>query len=175
MTSLTDKMEGLKGKLPKQGGYLPKSIGWSLAIDACKALAEAEAATQLDHCEVCNQMTIHRNDKCLKHKAAVVGDWEVEFDKRFCFTVPDEHAFVGHYDTGDDVEGSRTGLWNDYVIKTFIRDLLAAKDREREEAVTETLQEVMDWAMANGITDKKSFCALRDYLTEKALTSPTTL
>jgi len=42
MTSLTDKMEGLRGKLPKQGGYLPKSVGWSLAIDACKALVNAE-------------------------------------------------------------------------------------------------------------------------------------
>ena len=42
MTSLTDKMEGLKGKLPKQGGYLPKSVGWGLAIDACKSLVKAE-------------------------------------------------------------------------------------------------------------------------------------
>ena len=161
MTSLTDKMEGLKGKLPKQGGYLPKSIGWSLAIDACKALAEAEAATQLDHCEVCNQMTIHRNDKCLKHKAAVVGDWEVEFREYFDKALNPKKPTMKNLDRE--------------VCVHFITRLLAAKDREREEAVTETLQEVMDWAMANGITDKKSFCALRDYLTEKALTSPTTL
>ena len=40
--TLTDKMEGLRRKLPKQGGYLPKSVGWSLAIDACKALVKAE-------------------------------------------------------------------------------------------------------------------------------------
>ena len=87
MTSLTDKMEKLfrdehpvdciDGVTPVETyGYEETYNG---AVRDCIALAKAEAATQLDHCDVCNQMTNHQNDKCLKHKAAVVGDWEAEF------------------------------------------------------------------------------------------------
>ena len=90
-----------------------------------------------------------------KAEEAVVGDWEAEFDKRFV-EVDEDGA---HIYEPSDIKG----------IIEFIRTLLAAKDREVENKETETLQEVMEWAMDYGITDKKSFCALRDYLTEKAL------
>jgi len=94
-----------------------------------------------------------------------VGDWEAEFEKRFDHIVASQGGFiVGR--RGSNFDNCATGLDG---IKDFITTLLAAKDREREDAVTETLQEMMDWAMDNGITDEKSFCALRDYLTEKAL------
>ena len=51
---------------------------------------------------------------------AVVGDWEAEFDKQF---VEDDEDGVHIYEPGD-VNG----------IKHFITSLLAAKDREIEEA-----------------------------------------
>jgi len=110
----------------------------------------------------------HGIDQCIalaKAEEAVVGDWEAEFEKRFDHIVASQGGFiVGR--RGSNFDNCATGLDG---IKDFITTLLAAKDRERENAVTETLQEMMDWAMDNGITDEKSFCALRDYLTEKAL------
>jgi len=100
-----------------------------------------------------------------KAEEAVVGDWEAEFDKKW----------VGFNEQCEKHPSRALSAllpvlkFDHEKTKQFITTLLAAKDREIEDKETETLQEVMEWAMDYGITDKKSFCALRDYLTEKAL------
>ena len=91
-----------------------------------------------------------------KAEEAVVGDWEAGFTKKWL-----QFSSEGGFNKDNGIE-------HELVLK-WLTNLLAAKDREIEDKETETLQEVMDWAMDYGITDKKSFCALRDYLTEKAL------
>ena len=101
----------------------------------------------------------HGIDECIalaKAEEAVVGDWEAGFTKKWL-----QFSSEGGFNKDNGIE-------HELVLK-WLTNLLAAKDREIEDKETETLQEVMDWAMDYGITDKKSFCALRDYLTEKAL------
>ena len=114
--------------------------------------------------------------KLAQAEAAVVGDngsleslarelhmWYLEATKQLNPANYNPKAQVPY----DDMHEEQKQI--DRYIARKITNLLAAKDREIEDKETETLQEVMDWAMDYGITDKKSFCALRDYLTEKAL------
>ena len=104
MTQLTDKMEGLRRKenaLEDQSvcdslyREQQQNIGFNQGVDASIALAEA----------------------------AVVGDWEAEFDEQFVEDDEDDEDGVHIYEPGD-VNG----------IKQFITSLLDAKDREITEA-----------------------------------------
>jgi len=110
MTSLTDKMEGLRKDTPSitfstvdtvrgKNWYGASLENWTYnaCLDDCKALVEAEAA--------------------------VVGDWQVEFDKRFEINLD-----------GEPATGMTTVTCYEAEIKTFITTLLAAKDREIVEA-----------------------------------------
>jgi len=100
-----------------------------VAADEIERL-QAEAATQLDHCDVCNQMTNHQNDKCLKHKAAVVGDWEESLQVE----VLDDYLRLAnskYYIKEEDISGYMEEMRNHYKkLVAFIANLLAAKDRE---------------------------------------------
>jgi len=62
----------------------------------------------------------------------VVGDWEVEFDKRFEINLD-----------GEPATGMTTITCYEAEIKTFITNLLAAKDREREGAVAKERKKVV--------------------------------
>lgn len=98
MTSLTDKMETLRKDTPNEFDIgsersTPKIIrdnGFNYGVDAAIDLVKAEAA--------------------------VVGDWEVEFEKQFVESDEDGDRI---YEPGDVNS-----------IKTFITNLLTAKDRE---------------------------------------------
>jgi len=174
MTSLTEKMEGLfqnehpvdciDGETPVETyGYEETYNG---AVRDCIALVDAETSSLPITAGSANLSVIPGYNKANGIEEAVVGDWEAEFDKKWlgfneqCEKHPSRALSALLPVLKSDHEKT----------KQFITTLLADKDREREKAVTETIQEVMDWAMDNGITDKKSFCALRDYLTEKAIT-----
>ena len=112
MTSLTDKIEGLRKDTPNEFDIgsersTPKIIrdnGFNQALNVCIALSLAEVA--------------------------VVGDWEAEFDKQFV-----SGGFSGvmpqHRDGGQILKRD---------LKTFITNLLAAKDREREELIQTRLE-----------------------------------
>ena len=101
MTSLTDKMEKLRKDTPNEFDIgsersTPRIIrdnGFNQGLDAAIALAEAEAA--------------------------VVGDWEREFDELIA-------GYWGEHSTIYEV------LVKDKRMIDFITTLLAAKDRERE-------------------------------------------
>ena len=110
MTSLTDKMEGLRKDTPSitfstvdttrgKNLYVAPLENWTYnaCLDDCIALVEAEAA--------------------------VVGDWQVEFDKRFEINLD-----------GEPATGMTTVTCYEAEIKTFITTLLAAKEREIVEA-----------------------------------------
>jgi len=102
MTSLTDKMEELREKdvEPNESGYGAYESGINNCLDKCIALAKAEAA--------------------------VVRDWEAEFDAEFDHIVASQGGFiVGR--KGTNFDNCATGLDG---IKDFITNLLTAKDRE---------------------------------------------
>jgi len=115
MTSLTDKMEGLRKDTPNEFDIgsersTPKIIrdnGFNQALNVCIALSLAEEA--------------------------VVGDWEARFDRQFV-----KHQYSNVEPTFIDPVGD-VG-----PIKAFIRDLLAAKDREREAGATEYRQFILN-------------------------------
>ena len=101
MTSLTDKMEGLRANYADhicRFNDAPQTCEcYGLAIDKCIALVKTEAA--------------------------VVGDWEAEFDKRFEIHLGSEPA-----------TGMTTITFYEAEIKAYITTLLAAKDKEIAEA-----------------------------------------
>jgi len=99
MTSLTDKMEGLKEKRSSADGFAMESHKhyFNQGIIECIALVKTEAA--------------------------VVGDWEAEFDKRFEIHLDSEPA-----------TGMTTVTFYEAEIKAYITTLLAAKDKEIAEA-----------------------------------------
>ena len=105
MTSLTDKMEGLRKDVWVSGrvDYIfTHNHSFNICLEKCLALVKAEEA--------------------------VVGDWEAEYDTKFA------DKDIGYStDFGDYQSFEYSGVYDD--VKAFIRDLLAAKDREREEAV----------------------------------------
>jgi len=112
MTSLTDKMEGLRRDTPNEFDIgsersTPKIIrdnGFNQGVDASIALAKAEEA--------------------------VVDNWEVEYDTKFA------DKDIGYAtDFGDYQSFEYSGVYDD--VKAYINNLLTAKDREIEEAVAE--------------------------------------
>ena len=141
MTSLTDKMEKLwKENIPAvsrdPAGHF-RALGFDQGVTACIKLALAEAAVvkreledAYDRGKIDGNVekyndgyfagVIAERKNASKTEAAVVGDWEAEFDKQFVEI--EDGACI--YEPGD-LKG----------IKTFITTLLAAKDREREEAI----------------------------------------
>jgi len=115
MTSLTDKMEGLRRKrIPLKQTDWPAFYAYNQAVVDCKALAKAEAA-RLASTTSAPGITIESTYVANKAEAAVVGDWQEEFNSTF-LTI-DGTQLIG-------TDSMRT------YIKAFITTLLAAKDRE---------------------------------------------
>ena len=113
MTTLTDKMEGLR--VPEKEITRDPELGFPISQQDFIA-------------EGINQAL----DKCIalvKAEAAVVGDWEVNFEKQFA-----SGGFSGvmpqHRDGGQILKRD---------LKGFITTLLAAKDIEKEHAILNTI------------------------------------